>query len=562
MSHVCQSGVGWLIGLLLCFSARAAEEDIPGTVRSTVGIARKETVIEAILPAEDRLDDPRLRVLLVGSLDGSAEAKAAVLHAMRWFYTADDAEELRQQLTLAAIPCVNPDGLAAKAGPGNGSGGNPTTGYPPAKGYYDSPTDPEAAYLWRWIGMYGPDFVFEIHKSDRDHEVEDKAGLIAALKAKAACDVGTVPGIVLGASADEKENWLLPLLAQLPKSKLARSPCHQELLRRQQRQPQAVAKELAKVYGHKLDQVAYIPAVAVIGRLRLMEITGDRSQRTEIDNLLAPYVSGEKDTTPKAGNEQSGHLVFAEMARLTSGEQQKRYIELCRVAADQIFGEDGRPMPLMPFHLEMSDAVFMAGPILCTTGKLTGERKYFDAAAQHLAGMRKLCLREDGLYRHSPLDESAWGRGNGFPALGLALCLSDLPDDHPARQELLTEFRAHMAALKTHQDASGCWRQVIDKPAAYREFTATCMIGFAMLRGIDRGWLPREEYAESVRRAWEAVKLRVGPEGKLVDVCTGTGKMKSVREYYDRPAILGRDDRGGAMGLLFAVEILERGDKL
>jgi hypothetical protein len=41
----------------------------------------------------------------------------------------------------------------------------------------------------------------------------------------------------------------------------------------------------------------------------------------------------------------------------------------------------------------------------------------------------------------------------------------------------------------------------------------------------------------------------------LVDVCTGTGKMKSLREYLDRPAILGRDGRGGAMALLVATEI-------
>ena len=538
---------GVLLLLLTCAANFAADDDILGTVRSTVGITRKETIIEALLPADgDKLDDPRLRVLIVGSLDGSAEAKAAVLAATRWFYTSDEAAELRKAITLAAIPCVNPDG-------------NRPSAYPPDKGFYDSPTDPEAAYLWRWIGMYGPDFVFEIHKSDRGREYPDASGLIAALKANAAGDVGTVPGMVLGASADDKENWLQPLLAELPKSKLTRSPCHKELLRRQQREPLAIAQELSKIYGHKLDQVAYIPAVAVIGRLRLMELTGDKSQRPEIDKLLAPYFRGEKDTTPKAGNEQSGHLVFAEMAKLTSGDEQKRYAELCRIAANQVFDENGKPLPLMPFNLEMSDAVFMAGPILCATGKLTGQRKYFDAAATHLAGMRKLCLRSDGIYRHSPLDESAWGRGNGFPALGLALCLSDFPDDHPAREELLKEFRAHMAALKKHQDASGCWRQVIDKPASYREFTATCMIGFAMLRGIDRGWLPSEEYAEPVRRAWEAVKLRIGPDGKLVDVCTGTGKMKSLREYYDRPAILGRDERGGAMGLLFAVEMLDRG---
>jgi unsaturated rhamnogalacturonyl hydrolase len=41
----------------------------------------------------------------------------------------------------------------------------------------------------------------------------------------------------------------------------------------------------------------------------------------------------------------------------------------------------------------------------------------------------------------------------------------------------------------------------------------------------------------------------------LVAVCTGTGKMKSLREYLDRPAISGKDDRGGAMALLVSTEL-------
>ena len=61
-----------------------------------------------------------------------------------------------------------------------------------------------------------------------------------------------------------------------------------------------------------------------------------------------------------------------------------------------VFDKDGKALPIMPFHNEMSDAVFMAGPILAATGKLTGERKYFDAAATHFASMRTLCLRRDG----------------------------------------------------------------------------------------------------------------------------------------------------------------------
>jgi rhamnogalacturonyl hydrolase YesR len=260
-------------------------------------------------------------------------------------------------------------------------------------------------------------------------------------------------------------------------------------------------------------------------------------------------------------------LIFAELARpLTPGpsptrgegsKDRERWIALCKVAADQIFDADGKPQDLMPFHSEMSDALFMGGPILAATGKLTGEAKYFDAAATHLASMRKLCLREDGIYRHSPLCEAAWGRGNGFPALGVAWALSEWPDEHPAKKELLGEFQKHMAALKKHQDqATGCWHQVIDHPESYDEYSCTCMIGWTMQRGISRGWLSKEDYQPCVDRAWQATKERTGPTGELVNVCTGTGKMKTLQEYFDRPAINGRDDRGGAMGMMFSVELL------
>jgi rhamnogalacturonyl hydrolase YesR len=171
--------------------------------------------------------------------------------------------------------------------------------------------------------------------------------------------------------------------------------------------------------------------------------------------------------------------------------------------------------------------------------------------------MRKLCLRPDGLYRHSPLCEAAWGRGNGFPALGLALVLTDWPADHPARPELLEEFRRHLRALLKHQDpGTGCWRQVIDEQASYLEYTCTCMIGFAIQRGIAQGWLTGSEFQPATDAAWKAIEQRTSPAGLLVNVCTGTGKQKTLEDYFNRTAIQGRDDRGGAMGLMFSVERL------
>lgn len=324
----------------------------------------------------------------------------------------------------------------------------------------------------------------------------------------------------------------------------------------QDRSPRLVAEQLAAVYGKKLNQVAYIPALPLVAKLRLSDATGERKHADEVARIVSPFLRGDKSPVPRSGSEQAGHLIFAELASRATGKDRERWVALCRAAADQAFGKDGRPLPLVPHHNEMSDAVFMAGPILAATGRLTGERKYFDAAAGHFESMRKLCLRRDGLYRHSPLCEAAWGRGNGFPALGLALALSDWPDDHPAKKPLVAELRKHLAALRPHQDAkTGCWHQVIDRPDSYDEYSCTCMIAIAMQRGIRRGWLD-EKYQASVDRAWRAIRERTSPDGKLVNVCTGTGKMKTLRDYLTRPAINGRDDRGGAMGMLFAVELL------
>jgi hypothetical protein len=97
-------------------------------------------------------------------------------------------------------------------------------------------------------------------------------------------------------------------------------------------------------------------------------------------------------------------------------------------------------------------------------------------------------------------------------------------------------------------------RCLVDHPESYDEYSCTCMIGFAMQRGIRRGRL-NDDYRPCVDKAWRAVEERTGADGKLVNVCTSTGKQKTLRGYLERPAINGRD-RGGAMGQLFATELL------
>jgi unsaturated rhamnogalacturonyl hydrolase len=208
----------------------------------------------------------------------------------------------------------------------------------------------------------------------------------------------------------------------------------------------------------------------------------------------------------------------------------------------------------MPYNDQFSDSVFMGTVIVAQAGALTGDRRYFDMADRHLRYMEKLDLRSDGLYRHQPATDAAWGRGNGFAALGLALTLSELPHDHEAYAHALQSYRALMAALLPFQTRDGLWRNVIDYPGAYPEFSATAMIGFAIQRGLQNGWIEGVNYRQAVDRAWLAVNSRTSSAGSFIDVCESTARMTSLQQYLQRAAILGNDARGGAMAMLFATE--------
>jgi rhamnogalacturonyl hydrolase YesR len=216
----------------------------------------------------------------------------------------------------------------------------------------------------------------------------------------------------------------------------------------------------------------------------------------------------------------AGHLLFAELAKRTGDA---RAAALVRRVADSGFNEKGELRDFMPLHGGWSDSVFMDIPILAKAGSLTGEQKYFDMAARHLWFMQKLVQRPDGLYRHQASTDAAWGRGNAFPALGLALTLSDFPKNHPEFDPMLRAFQRHMSVLAPLQDPHGMWREVVDHPGAYPEYSATAMIATAVLRGIRNGWLDKAVYQPIVDKAWQAILVRTGSDGVLVDVCESTG---------------------------------------
>jgi rhamnogalacturonyl hydrolase YesR len=462
--------------------------------------------------------------------------------------------------------------------------------YPPeSKTPYYSGDQISQKYLWRSLGWLAPDMVIVwkegpeakigLPKSASDklrtackkfyltvYDLEDHHLASALTSAKQTpANIGNVPAIELICAEKLFPDVAHALLDHLATESIPQiSPAHAELIDRRFRTPLEVAKQLDAAYGHHLKKVSYQPALSLIARLNLDDLLVEHSRHAEVEKMVAEYVSGKKPTLEKNANGSvtSGHLIFSELAHRVDKD---KYTHLVKQAADQVFGPDGLPLPVMPAHNEMSDAVFMGGPILAAAGNLTGEERYYDLCLQHVHFMQKLCLRKDGIYRHSPLDDAAWGRGNGFPALGLALVLSEVSETHPVHKKLRRGLQAHLRALVKHQDPTGMWHQLIDEPGSYREMTSTCMMTFAMLRGLRNGWLEEDEFLPAINSAMPAIMSRISPTGELIDVCTGTGKQKNQQAYYDRTAILGKDERGGAMAFLVVTEyaryLQERPDK-
>jgi unsaturated rhamnogalacturonyl hydrolase len=480
---------------------------MPGVAAESfdIGLAGSGARIDAVSVAARR--SPAPTVVLVGGLQGEDDSAAAVRAAVAEY------ERGTRPVNLLAVALANPDGAAAA--------------FPPAGVAYREHA--ESNVLWRWLGAQAPDLVLVAGQD---------AGLVEALNTRKVADMGRI-----AARHWSGGNTDLAVL----RGDIAASEAHAELERRRARSPRQLAGELAARYGRDFDQPWYIGAIALIARVRLGDVK-------DVQRLVEPWLDGSKDSLAQpSALIMAGHIVFTELARRT---HDPRDVALVRKVADLGFDAGGRMLEAMPYNGQFSDSVFMGTAIVAQAGALTGENRYFDMADRHLRFMENLDLRPDGLYRHQPATDAAWGRGNGFAALGLALTLSELPRSHPAYAHALQSYRALMAALLPWQTRDGLWRNVVDHPGAYPEYSATAMIGFALQRGLANGWIGGRAYRQAVGRAWLAINSRTSSSGTFIDVCESTARMTSLEQYLQRAAILGPDARGGAMAMLFATELM------
>ena len=96
-----------------------------------------------------------------------------------------------------------------------------------------------------------------------------------------------------------------------------------------------------------------------------------------------------------------------------------------------------------------------------------------------------------------------------------------------------------MNNLKKYVNKDGLWNQLIDQPDFWTETSGSAMFTYAMILGVQNGWLDKEEFAPIARRAWLGLCNYIDDKNDLTEVCIGTGKKNSKQYYMDRPRIAG-----------------------
>lgn len=486
---------------------------------------------------------PERRLVLVGGLDGDANSARLVLDAVRWFKTeAPEAE--RARWLVSALPL----GL-----PGAGAAGPPAT-FPPVDGFFDHPERPETRYVWRWVAYQAPDLVVEVRAGDElrvragsGPDAEDlPARSLSAALADPANHTGLGPVDTLLATGGTADGAAV-MREVLARARDRQSPLRNVLNRRLARDPLTVARLMARRYPGT-PSISYIPALAWVHTLRIAGMDGDASLRGKVLDQVRPWLSGGR---PAFGDRISfaaiaGTMIFSRLTGLPGGDGEAA----ARLAAEGVALAAAETAPGMPEYASGWSDDFFLGTIAAVRA---GDPEGLAAAVRLVTTTAGRLQQPDGLFHHDAGAPTAWGRGNGFGALGLAELLTVLPADHPERAAVLDVHRRHLAGMRDQQAPDGMWRQVVDVPGSYRETSVTAMTLTAMARGIRLGWLD-DSYRPTVDRAWRALLAHVDADGTLVDVCFSTGAGPTRRHYLDRPAVNGADDRGGAMVLGAALE--------
>jgi unsaturated rhamnogalacturonyl hydrolase len=234
-------------------------------------------------------------------------------------------------------------------------------------------------------------------------------------------------------------------------------------------------------------------------------------------------------------------------------------------------------------HQMWLDGIYMASPFLAEFAATFDEPESFDEVAHQIILIERHTRDEQSGLLYHGWDESKqqrwanpetgcsshfWGRAMGWYVMAIPDVLDHLPVDHPQRGPILAIFDKTLAALVNVQDqATGLWYQVLDqgkRPGNYLEASASCMITYALAKGIRQGYIS-VQYAEAAQKAYRGILahfVNVDEAGlaHLNRICSvaglgGTPYRDGSFDYYVSEQIVSNDFKGVGPFILAGIEL-------
>ncbi len=317
--------------------------------------------------------------------------------------------------------------------------------------------------------------------------------------------------------------------------------------------------------------------------------TGDEKYFTyiqcNIDRFVQPdgTICGYRVDEYNLDHLNTGKVLFPLYER-TEDAEYKRALDLLRSQLDtQPRTKSGGfwHKKIYPYQMWL-DGLYMASAFWAQYASAFGEQRAFDDIA-HQFSLIEQHTRDPktGLLYHA-WDESKqqrwanpetgsspnfWGRAIGWYVMALVDVLDAVPREHSARGELITILQRTAEALAKVQDGpTGLWYQVLDqpnRPGNYREASVSCMVTYALAKGVRLGYLDKN-YGEIARRAYDGILahfVQVDAQGQVHLNWTcgsaglgGTPYRDGSFEYYVGEKIITNDRKGVGAFILASVE--------
>jgi unsaturated rhamnogalacturonyl hydrolase len=232
-------------------------------------------------------------------------------------------------------------------------------------------------------------------------------------------------------------------------------------------------------------------------------------------------------------------------------------------------------------HQLWLDGVYMGMPFLAGVGVMEGDDHRVEEAVREFTIARSH-LRDprSGLYYHA-WDEAKkqswadpetgrsrffWGRGLGWYAMALVDILDVIPPEKTELRKPLLEIIPELAeSLVRHQDATGVWFQILDRPGEpgnYREASASAMFTYFLAKAVNEGYLPAS-FRAAAQRAYAGLVdefLAVHADGSfhLTNVVEvgglGYGRDGSYR-YYMSERVVDNDPKGVGPAIMAGLQV-------